>query len=434
MRKLAFYGLLLVFAAGNPKSEAGEKEPSYIVGLRAVQRDLTSADLQVRRRAIGQLKGFGGDIHYIAQALANALSDPDETVRLDAARALADIGPSAYHSAGSLARALKDKSMEVRAAAAHCLAVFAPHAPGTIPALLAAARDKSNSRAVRRRALTALGKYGAAAKRALPDLIAALDDNVEEDGNSMARSAAFALNDMGPAAAPAVPALLKCLKSEDRALRGTALQALGGIGPAHPEVLPTLLRYLKTNEPPGFAVAATMALTRIGPDARDAVPDLLAALKSCDVKKGDRCSLFLSALAQIDPTAKGVLPAAVAILSDKQAAIQNRSSAVRLIRALGPKAKEALPALVEAVREPSMAGTGLEPTLVGIGAPAAAPLAELAVNGSNYQLRGRAIRLLMMFGPEAKGVVPSLRKCLNDPHPSVRSDAAKALKVIERGQ
>ena len=61
----------------------------------------------------------------------------------------------------------------------------------------------------------------------------------------MRNLAAMALENMGPDAGPAVPALVKALADEDQRVRQTAVKALGRIGPAAREAVPVLTGALK---------------------------------------------------------------------------------------------------------------------------------------------------------------------------------------------
>ena len=58
-------------------------------------------------------------------------------------------------------------------------------------------------------------------------------------------SAALALENMGPAAEPAVPALTKAVRDEDVRVRQAVVKALAAIGPAAKPALPALTRALR---------------------------------------------------------------------------------------------------------------------------------------------------------------------------------------------
>jgi HEAT repeat protein len=128
------------------------------------------------------------------------------------------------------------------------------------------------------------------------------------------QKAAVALGEMGPQAAPAVPALIRALRSEDRKIWRPSADALGRIGPGAadagpalveaipqlmmmglssvpelsscadllvslgPETLPALIQGLQ-HENPGVRFCVACALARLGPEAKKAIPALIAALQ-----------------------------------------------------------------------------------------------------------------------------------------------------------
>jgi HEAT repeat protein len=68
---------------------------------------------------------------------------------------------------------------------------------------------------------------------------------------------------VGPAAAGAVPALIRMLASEDEGSRNSACIALAGIGPAAREALPALRR-AESDSRPNVRRFAGRAIERIG--------------------------------------------------------------------------------------------------------------------------------------------------------------------------
>ena len=81
---------------------------------------------------------------------------------------------------------------------------------------------KSPDPNVRYEAARKLGKYGAEAKGAVPDLVAALKDPDE----TVRMGAAYALGDIGREASEALPALKQALNDKDRGVREAAAYAL----------------------------------------------------------------------------------------------------------------------------------------------------------------------------------------------------------------
>ncbi len=80
-------------------------------------------------------------------------------------------------------------------------------------------------------------------------------------------AAAYELSGMGPAAAPAVPALIEALSDPEPTVRFPATVALGEIGPAAAAAVPTLKKMMDEEINDEIAAGAKRALRRIQPDA-----------------------------------------------------------------------------------------------------------------------------------------------------------------------
>jgi HEAT repeat protein len=199
----------------------------------------------------------------------------------------------------------------------------------------------------------ALGRSrGAAAAEAAPTLVTAVVRS-ELDHPHWGEAAADALPGMG---APAVPALRAALTSPRP--RPIA-QIIGLIGPDARDAVPDLVKALQGNSR-GLRLEAAEALGRIGPDAREALPALLASFKD-----------------------KELCPAAV--------------------RAVGRLGKEAVPPLMEGLK------------------------------GADAATRAGSAEALGRLGPEAKPAVPKLLALRDNPREdsSVRAAAAQALMVLD---
>lgn len=166
--------------------------------------------------------------------------------------------------------------------------IVAATAPPTDAALVD--RLKSDDVKLRRSAALTLGLHHHA--EYVPALIEALHDPDEK----VRQNAVNALGAMGPAAEPAVPALIDLLRNPARAEKGTnapsklvgnsrsaAAAALGRIGPRANEAVPTLIAALEDENLPVRRWSAT-SLGEIGAEARSAVPALVKALGQSDVQ------------------------------------------------------------------------------------------------------------------------------------------------------
>src|SRR5215210_7845126 len=80
-------------------------------------------------------------------------------------------------------------------------------------------------------------------------------------------AAAYEISGMGPAAAPAVPALIEALDDPEPTVRFPVTVALGEIGPAAKAAVPKLKQMMDEEINDEIAAAARRALRRIQPEA-----------------------------------------------------------------------------------------------------------------------------------------------------------------------
>jgi len=226
------------------------------------------ADAQpgVRQASAWALGAAGRAASAASGPLALGLrEDASAGVRASAARALGALG--SREALPALFEALVDSSESVRAAAAQALSRIGPTAAEVVA--LAAALS-SRDRYVAAFAAWSLGNLGAAAEPAVPDLVRALG---RDDTNVVV---AGALARIGPAAAAAVPELVRALGSGDDGRRWRAARTLGRIGPAAEAAVPALTGALR--DPNSVVRAhAARALGRIGPAAKRAAAELQRA-------------------------------------------------------------------------------------------------------------------------------------------------------------
>jgi HEAT repeat protein len=90
---------------------------------------------------------------------------------------------------------------------------------------------------------------------------------------------------------------------------------------------------------PAVQVQGAFGLSRLGPDAREAVPGLIASLEG-EALVRQNAALALGA---IGPEAKGAVPALIRLLSDPEWTV--RRQAATALGQIGPDAKEAVKAL-----------------------------------------------------------------------------------------
>jgi HEAT repeat protein len=109
----------------------------------------------------------------------------------------------------------------------------------------------------------AAGKEPVADGRPLSEWIAELKAAAPQTRNA----AAYEISGMGPAGAPAVPALIETLDDPVAAVRFPATVALAEIGPAAEAAVPKLLKVMQEDINDEVAAGAKRAIRRIKPQA-----------------------------------------------------------------------------------------------------------------------------------------------------------------------
>jgi HEAT repeat protein len=109
----------------------------------------------------------------------------------------------------------------------------------------------------------ATGKEPESHGRTLSEWIADLKAPAPQTRNA----AAYEISGLGPAAAPAVPALVEALDDSEASVRFPVTVALGEIGPAAKAAVPKLKKMMDEEINDEIAAAAKRALRRIEPAA-----------------------------------------------------------------------------------------------------------------------------------------------------------------------
>ena len=160
----------------------------------------------------------------------------------------------------------------------------------------------------------------------------------------MRREACYQLEKMGPAAKPALPALLKMLSDPDKQVWSEALAAIASMGPDAAEATAPLIESMEGDmggrqyDRQQGLVRAAFALAQIGPGA---VPALEAALEGDSVSRRIGCTI---ALGNLGAAAKVAVPGLVKDLGHPD---ENLRSAT--IEALGQIGEAAVPELLVAL-------------------------------------------------------------------------------------
>lgn len=210
----------------------------------------------------------------VASAIA-ALKTDDATTRMKAANTLGFMRESAADAVPVLVDALEDSYEPMRRNAIYALGAIRKPAVESLINALAAEKEAFDMEPILHICDAAHG-LAAIGTVAVPKLITALQDERE----NVRASAAYALGEMGPVAAEAVDGLIALLTDASEEVKRHATSALGMIKVPVSKTVPALIEVLEDREDTDLAFFAAQALTRIGPDATEAVPALREALMS----------------------------------------------------------------------------------------------------------------------------------------------------------
>ena len=259
-------------------------------------KELEVLQLSDRIAAIDNLGDLGIDAKDAVPALSKLLTDKEEDVRWHTVRALGSIGTAAAGAAPAVAERLADKSASVRAYAAF-----------------------------------ALGRMGDASKPFLPSLV----KGIKDPERIVRRECVKAVRILRPGPEVAVPLFVDMLRS---ASPGEVVPALNALAESGKAVVPQMQEALRSY--PEARYWACLILAEIGPEAKEAVPDLMGALNDADVEIRREA---LAALGRIGANAKPAVPSMVSALQDKDLGV--RYTAAYALGLIGPDAAGAITAL-----------------------------------------------------------------------------------------
>lgn len=373
--------------------------------------------------AAAALTAMGPVAEPAVPALAAALKSNREEIVIHAAGALGAIGPAAKNAVPQLQKLLASKNAVIRTHVASALGDLGPAAEGAVGDLSALLEEPNAE--VRRESAEALGKIGPAAKTAVHALLGALED----DAGAVTVHAALALSRIGP---EAVPELIEALKDEPT--RQLIVAILGDIGEPAKGAVETLTGYLADPKlDPEFGREVLLALAKIGPEAKAAIPALIKiledeehplragaafALAKLGAKQKEVTRLLIIELPKEDDSEMhAVAPIALVLLNLENDAMVSLALP-RLIDLLGDDSN----------RVRHEAATTL--ALLGSRAADAVPRLALGLRDADPAIRGEFLATLGAIGPEAAEAFPAILKALADPDLHVQYSATYTIGKI----
>ena len=201
-------------------------------------------------------------------------------------------------------------------------------------------RLKDSDREVRLQAVAGLGDLGGEARRVLPVLRAALREAAHNDGDDGVRAEAVrALLRAGPQPATEVGALVNALHSDLDVVRFHAAFALGDFGPAGRPGVPALIHASLWDEDPAVRVEAALALRKIDPDKDPLVLQVL--IRALDDANELICWIAAEGLGQMGPAAREAVPALRQALRRDFRISLIKTGVIHALERIGPQAAEA---------------------------------------------------------------------------------------------
>lgn len=385
----------------------------------------------VREHAATALARAGERARPAADPLWVAAGDPDQFVRAAAFEALKDAQPE---SSRPLAALLTHKTAAVRDQAADNAGAFPKLPADAVPDLVKALKDANPT--VRSAAAGLLAQLGPAAAPALPELLKLVPTAPLDDDGNLKYAAYPVLRAIAAVGEPAVEALVPLLADKEAHVRWQAAHVLGSIGAPAKAAVPALEKAMIDPVGP-VAGEAVWAFVMAGGDSAKAVARIEPALKTEDpVQKAG----VLELVARLGPTGRKLADKMLPFLADEEPDI--RRAAVEFVASLpGPDAKSAVPALGKMLLDKDE-GDGLRrrvADLLGDLGPDAGDagdaLGKAVAADRDPAVRRAAADALAAVGPAGKAALPGLIRATADANSDadVRVRAVAAVAAVGAG-
>ena len=334
---------------------------------------LSDKSAAVREIAVTALVVAGNEAAFATDNLLNATEDESPKVRAAAYAALATFKFNEDQMQAALKSGLSDSAAEVRVSTLQTLVLMPKLIRSRLEQVVKLVDDADSQ--VRTMTAQALGRLDkkhadesvvAASVKLLGDEVYTVRIAATETVKSLALSDASvlealsrnliddlpllrvtleAVSGFGEQAASLIPAVSQLASHEKPELRVAAIGALGAIEKNHEQLAGRLSESLDDKE---WEVrrAASVALGKVGPDAKNAVPKLFRMLESDEDRE-----FASNALKEINAAPVEAIPMLISKLDSEER--RTAFYAVSLLGKIGPPAAEALPKLEAMLEKPS---------------------------------------------------------------------------------
>jgi HEAT repeat protein len=296
--------------------------------------ELKNPSSRVLEQTALSLAAMGPEAHPAVAGLSACLKHKDALVRATASYALGEIGPPARKAAASLVVLLDDPTKTVQKSARAALASIGP---GTLPVLRGAL--KSPRPAIRQQAAVLIMLQGADASEACADLLPLLQDKKP----AVRAATALALGAIGKSAKGALPVLMDLAEDKDASVRAAAASALGDASSDAGPAVSTLVRLFR-DPVPAVRLQAALAVVKIGPSAVNVLINTVP---------NDNLNMRVSAmyaLGEIGAAARDAVPILLDNVKDPQPVI--RGAAAVAVGKIGPRpAQDAIKKLKDCLKD-----------------------------------------------------------------------------------
>ncbi len=389
---------------------------------------LANPDIKVKQQAVQELSKFGDEAKPAVPALMKCLTVGDVAFRQEVLALIKKLGGTpGRDDVALLATLAADKTFpEGRLFALDGLATLGAAAKPALPALIAMLTEKDAVQ--KRKAILVIGQIGPDARdQVFKQFVEFLRDPDKET----AKAAGEALPKLGKPAKEQIPVLATFLSDANDNVRKYALTALMDLGPDAESATVQIVAVARNDKLPELRKAALATMLALKPKDKLTVDLMTASLKDTDPGV---CLQALAALAEIGPSG-GALSGLIQALDHKNEDVRKAADEAFAKAAFDKSHVKAL-ATVLGLNKSVKVRMQIVDALGRLKADASDAAEDLGkvAEESQGDLRLKAIRALAELGPAGKKGGPMLVAVMTDKNEkddNVRIEAALAITKME---